>query len=301
MSTDRSTHRIGPAKVSHDGATHFFADGLTLTFNKTLVDIEVDAFGVIARALTDVTIEVTGTPKSWANLAKLNPYASMAVGTLINGATDKPLVITPVNGQPITLAAAAVKTPPNLTLSASKPMFGSMTWVGVLANATTFIAANARYTVGTDATGVALIGLTKADADLCGWTGVLGGTAFAHEDGISVDFNVSLNEQRMDTVGLFDYSFDSVEVVVKYVPANQTIGGYLTDLGLQGVARGASATPKTLVVTGSGGRSVTVNGLVPRSGGARYNRKDKQPGEFELVSNRDITAAGALSALYTLA
>lgn len=301
MSIDRSTIKIGPAKLAHDGATHFFPDGLTLTVAKVFVDIEVDSFGVMLKAHTDTTIEVSGTPKSWANLAKLNPYASMAMGTLINGAADKPLVITPVNGKPLTLAAAAVKTPPNLMLSASKPMLGACTWVGVLANATAWSAAGARYSYGADASGVALTGLTKAEMALCPWSATLGGTAFEHEDGIAVDWSVQLDEQRSDSIGVFDYSFGGIEAAVKYVPVGVEEAAYLDALGIQGgtVARGDSAAALQLVATGSGARSVTINGLVRRSSAARYHRSQKRVGEIELVSTRDITT-GALNPLFVL-
>lgn len=300
MSIDRSLIKIGPANLSHDGVTRFFEAGLTLAVSRTFVDIDVDAFGTMLRAHTDTTIEVSGTPKAWNNVAKLNPYGSMAHGTLINGATDKPLVITPINGKPLTLAAAAVKTPPNLMLSAAKPMFGSCTWVGVLANNVEWSAVGARYSYGNDASGVALTGLTPAQMALCPWAGTLGGTAFDHEDGIAIDFNVSLQEQRGDSVGLVDYSFDGVEVSVKYVPLGLGESDHLAALALQGVgaARGKTATAADLAVAGSGTRAVAVKGLVQRTAGARYHRSQKRVGEIELVSTRSITD-GALDALYT--
>ena len=302
MSIDRATIKIGPAKLTHDGATHFFPDGLTLTVSKTFVDIGVDAFGVMLKAHTDTTMEVSGTPKSWANLAKLNPFASMIPGTLINGAVDKPLVITPVNGKSLTLAAAAVKTPPNLMLSANKPMLGACTWVGVLANNVAWSAAGSRYSYGADASGIALTGLNKDDMAFCAWAATLGGVAFEHEGGIAIDFKVGLNEVPSDSVGILDYAFDDIEVSVKYVPVGIAEDTHLDALALQGgtVARGAAAAAQALVVTGSGARSVTVNGLVQRTAGARYNRKDKRVGEIELVSTRDITA-GALNPLFVLA
>ncbi|MDF3058020.1 MAG: hypothetical protein K0R17_2235 [Rariglobus sp.] len=301
MAIDRATIKIGPCKVSHDGATQFFPDGGVLAVSKVFVDIEVDAFGVMLRAHTDTTIEFTGTPKAWTTPAKLNPYASMAMGTLINGAVDKPLVITPINGKPLTIAAAAVKTPPNLMLSASKPMFGSCTWVGVLANNTAWSAAGARYSFGADASGVALTGLVKADMAFCTWAGVLGGVGFEHEDGIAIDFNVQLDEVPSDSFGIIDYSFGGIEVSVKYVPIGIGESAHLDALGIQGgtVARGDSAAVSSLVVTGSGTRSVTVTGLAQRSAGSRYHRAQKRVGEIELVSNRDHTA-GVLNALFTL-
>jgi hypothetical protein len=301
MSIDRATIKIGPAMLSHDGVTRFFPDGLTLAVTKTFVDIEVDAFGVMLKALADVTMEVTGTPKQWLSLAKLNPFGGMAFGTLINGGADKPLVITPINGKPLTLAAAAVKTPPNLMLSASKPFFSSAcTWCGVLANNTEWSDAGARYSYGADASGVALTGLTPALMALCPWAGSLGGTAFKHEDGIAISFSVQLDEQREDSQGLIDYSFGGVEVTVSYVPVGTDEEDNLDALGIQGagILRGVSGVAADLAVTGSGTRAVSVKGLVQRSAAGRYNRKDKRVGAIELSSTRSVTT-GVLNTLYT--
>ncbi len=302
-SIDRATIKIGPAKVTHDGATHFFQDGLTLNVTKVFVDIEVDAFGVVLRAHTDTTIEVSGTPKAWRNLAKLNPFGSMVIGQLLCGGTDKPLVITPVNGKPLTLACACVRTPPNLMLSASKGFFASgVTWAGVLANNTAWSAAGARLTHGADASGVALTGLVPADLALCGWSAALGGSAIPdHEDGIAVNFNPQLTEQRVDSVGLVDWSFEGIEVTASYVPVGIEEEAAITALGIQGagVVRGATAAVQDLVVTGAlAGRSFTLKNCTRRSTPLRYHRTQKRLGEVELVATRSVTT-GALDALYT--
>lgn len=302
-SIDRATIKIGPANVTHDGVTHFFGDGLTLTVSKIFVDIEVDAFGVMLKAHTDTTIEVSGTPKAWTGLAKLNPFGPMVHGQLLCGAVDKPLVITPVNGKPLTLAAACVRTPPNLMLSANKPMFSSAcTWAGVLANATAWSAVGARYTYGADASGVALTGLTPAQMGFCTWSATLGGVAIPdHEDGIAITFSPALTEQRGDSVGLVDWSFDGMEVTVGYVPLGVNESDNLDALALQGAgaARGKSAAAQDLVVTGSiAGRSFSLKGCVRRTAASRYSRSLKRVGEVELVSTRSATA-GALDPLYT--
>lgn len=302
MSIDRAVLKIGPAKLAHDGATHFFPDGLTLTVSRTFVDIGVDAFGDdMLKAHTDTTIEVSGTPKSWANMAKLNPFGAMAPGTLLCGATDKPLVITPVNGKPLTLAAACVKTPPNLVFSASKPMLGACTWAGVLANNVEWAAVGARYAWGTSASGVALTGLTPADMAFCPWVLELGGTVIEHEDGVAVDFSVAVTEQRTDSLGIVDWSFDGVSATAKYVPVVEEAAA-LDALAIQGAGavRGKSAAAALLELTGSGTRYFSLAGCVQRATAGRYSRSLKRVGEVELVSTRSQTS-GVLDALYTFA
>lgn len=303
MSIDRATIRIGPANLEHDDAIHFFPDGLTLTVTKVFVDVEVDAFGVMLKAHTDTTIEVSGTPKSWKNLAKLNPFGNMVPGTLLCGATDKPILITPRNGKPLTLAAGCVRTPSNLMLSASKPFFASATtWAGVLANGVEWSAVGARYVYGEDATGAALLGLVPAQMAMCKWALTKGGVAVPdHEDGIAVNFNVALTEQRTDSLGLVDWSFDGVEATMSYVPTGIEEQANLDALAIQGAGagRGVSAAVADLVATGSvAGRTFTLKNCTQRNATPRYSRSLKRVGEVEFVSTRTATD-GLLDTLYT--
>src|SRR5690606_27298979 len=225
-----------------------------LTVSRTFVDVVVDAFDVVLKAHVDTTIEVSGTPKAWSNLAVLNPFAGMAIGQMLCGGTDAPLVIKPINGAPLTLACACVRTPPNLMLSASQPFFSSaVTFAGVLANNVEWSATGSRYTLGSDATGVALTGLESADLALCTWSATLGGTTIAdHEGGIAVQFSPRLQEQPTDSLGIVDWSFDGISVTASYVPVGLSEASNLSALALQGagVARGKSATAQDLVVTG---------------------------------------------------
>ena len=71
MAIDRSTLIIGPGKVTHDGATYFSDGDIVATITKEYFDIKTDAHGTQGRAITDVTIEITLTPKEWANHAKM--------------------------------------------------------------------------------------------------------------------------------------------------------------------------------------------------------------------------------------
>lgn len=303
MAIDRSTIIVGPGKITHDGATYFSDVDITVQVEKRYFDIRTDAFGLVARALTDVSMQISATPKEWANHAKMNPYASMALGTLINGGTDKPLVITPVNGEPQTFAAAAVLQPPQLVLSADKAPIGSMTWTAVLANGSEWSAAGARVAHGSSATGVALTGFTKANAALCTWSPAYGATNIKTEAGIVVDFAIQLDEQRTDSDGIVDYSLGDVQASARFVPVGMSASDFVTLLAIQGagITRGATAAVADLVVTGSlGARAFTLKNCSPRTGQARYGKSVKRIGEVELVSTRSETS-GALDPLWVIA
>ena len=304
MPLDRSTIIIGPGKIAHDGATYFSDADIILNLTKEFFEVKVDAFGTVLRALTDVSIEVTATPKEWANHAKMNPFLAMAIGTSLLGGTDKPLVITPINGQPVTLAAAGVMKPPSLICSANKAPLGSMTWTGVIANNTAWSATGARISHGSTASGVALTGFVKANAGLCTWEPVFGETTLKTEDGTTIDWQVQLDPQRTDSDGVVDYSFGGIEATAKLTPVGLTAEDYVALLGLQGsgITRGASSAMADLVITGGGGlsRSVTLKNCTPRVGAQRFGRATKRLGELEFVASRDHTT-GTLNAIATIA
>lgn len=302
MPIDRSTIVLGPGSIAHDGAIYFSEDPIVVSITKEFFDVRLDAFDVVLKALTDVTIEVTATPKEWGNHSKMNPFLSMAHGTLINGGTDKPLVITPINGQPLTAAAAAVMRPPGLICSANKAPLGQMTWTCVLANNTAWTATGARLSHGAGATGVALTGFDKSKAGLSTWTPVYNSTTLNTQDGTTVDWNVRLQPVPSDSDGTVDYSFDGIEAVARMLPMGITAEAYVTMLGIQGlgVTRGASSTTADLVITGSGGRSVTLKNATPRAGQQRFGRSVQRLGQLEFVSVRDINA-GSLSPIAILA
>lgn len=303
MSIDRSTILIGPGKIVHDGATYFSSAPIALTVSKTFAEIRADSFGVVLRSLTDVSIELTATPMEWGNHSKMNPYLGMAMGTLINGGTDKPLVVTPVNGQPLTLAAAAVMRPPGLDLSAQRPMLGAMTWTGVLANNTAWSAAGARLSHGAAASGVALTGFDKDKTALCTWSPAYGATALPTEDGVKVDWNVQLDPVSTDSDGIVDYSFGGLEAVAKLTPLGMSAQAYLSLLAVQGagIVRGSTAAVADLVVTGGAlDRVFTLKNCTPRVGNERHGRAVKRLGELEFVATRNF-ADGVLSPIAVFA
>lgn len=74
----------GPAIVTYRGATFFSKGDITLSIAPNLFGIEVDAFGLVDRRVSDQPVKVSFVPAGeWENLAVLFAYANVPMGDLI--------------------------------------------------------------------------------------------------------------------------------------------------------------------------------------------------------------------------
>ncbi|MFA6962446.1 MAG: hypothetical protein WC205_16950 [Opitutaceae bacterium] len=303
MAIDRSTIPTGPGKVLFDSAHIFSQDGINATISKETFEVLVDAYGVVDQRLKDISVQVTLTPKMWKDLAVILPYAAMNVGTSIFGAVDKPLVITPNNGQPLTIAAAAVTKLPSITLSTNKPILGSMEFSGMLANATEWAAAASRVSLGVAASDVALTGFDLTKVPNYAYSAAIGTLAFETEDGFQIDFSLSLDDQPTDSQGNIDKTLGTLTATCRCVPIGITQDEILTALAIQGtgVRRGASIGGADLVITGSeiGAPVVTLHGASLSQGGSIFQRGKKRAGEITFVTRRTVTT-GVLGPLFEI-
>lgn len=304
MSTiDRSTIKMGPGKALYDSANLFSQDGITARVSKTLFEVLTDHAGVVDRRLDDVSVEVNLTPKAWDNLDVILPYATLAIGSSIYGAVDKPLVVTPINGAPITVAAAAVTRLPSLTFSAVKPLLGEIGFTGILANATEWAAAAARLSLGANASGVALTGFDLTKVPNYAYSATLGALTFESEEGFNVEFDLQLEDVKVDSQGVVDKILTSLTATCSFVPVGLTEAQILAALAVQGagVRRGGSIGGADFVITGSavGAPIFTLKGASVSQGGYRFARNAKRVGEIQLVTRRTLTN-GVLDPLWTV-
>ena len=51
---DRTTIVRGPCKITYDGATFYSKGGVTLAMNQSTFDKEVDGYGMVGKAKTDM-------------------------------------------------------------------------------------------------------------------------------------------------------------------------------------------------------------------------------------------------------
>lgn len=303
MSIDRTTILKGPCKLTHNSATIFSESDVVVDFITEYLDVETSAFGIVGRRVKTRRIEVSLAPKMWDTLTVLFPWATKNIGDTLFGATDLPLVITPRNGAPLTLANAAVTTMPGITLSAGKPMLrGGMKFTCLCANSGAPATAANWFSWGTPATGVALSTFDLSKVPNCRYSAEWAAVTYQSEEGYDLDFNLGLAPDVVDGEGTVNMRVTGLDASLKFVPTGKTEANYATLLGWEAKDIGSQPALSNAVVTGTGTGSpiVTLVNAQVMSGAARYGATVNRAGQVELMSVRTITS-GALNALWTFA
>lgn len=295
---DRTTLLKGPAYVTYDGATIKFAEDFSVQLIEEKFPVTSLSHGRVANRVKDRRIEVTGVPLEWTDLTKLFPHATSQPWDLIFGATDKPLVITPTSGAPLTIGNAAITKMPGITLHPSKSILREMTWTGLIKKAADPSAAASWFSFGTPATGVAQPAPTLANMPNAFYSATFNSITIKTDDGIDIDFNMGLEPDFHEgvTIGM---RMASVEATARLRPINLTEAQYATLLGWDGKEPGDDPYAGDLVIAGhkSGKPTVTLSRMQVDSGVVNYGRA-MRTGDVGFASLR-VESGGALTALWT--
>lgn len=300
MAFDRTTLLRGSARAVL-GTSNLFAEGaLSVTLESEREDRSVDAFGVLQRPFKDRRIVTTLTPVQWDNLAGLFPYASTALGTSVFGATDTALVITPVNGAPLTVVNAAITQMPGIRLAAVGSQFsGDVEITGLIANNASPASAASYYSLGGAAAGVALTGLDAATLLNASYSATYNGTTYFAEDGFEVSFDLSLEPQVVDGHGTVDMLLAGLNVSCRFKPVGATEAEILALLDWA-TGIGDEPTRYPLVISaGVGKPKVTLNNAQVDPSALQYVSTDSRFGEIEFTTARTL-AAGALDPVFVV-
>lgn len=301
MSIDRTTIIKGPAKITFDSGTFFSEDDIRVDFITDYFDVQTSAFGSLGSRVSQRRIEVTFTPKMWDTLTKLFPYATAQIGDVVFGGTDKPLVITPSNGAPLTLANAAVTQLPGITLSHGKPILRAMKFTALCANNSDASVAANWFSWGTPASAVALTGFDLTKVPNTRYSLARNSVTYQSEDGFMIDFSLGLAPDVVDGEGTVNFRITSLQASLKFTPTGKTEANYATLLGWDGIAPGKDPAAYNSVITGAAsGPVVTIANTMVVGGGANYGPDKNRAGEVELTSVRTVSS-GALTALWTFA
>lgn len=297
MAIDRQTIIKGPAFVSYDSAS-LHAEG---TINATLVteyfEVVSSGFGRNKRRVKDRRVEVTFIPKMWNDLAKILPYAALQIGDVIFGATDKPLVITPRNGAPVTVVNAAITQLPGLTLSAEKPILKQLTFTGLVANNTSPANLDNFFVLGSAATNVALTGYDLTKIPNGRYTGAWNSVTPIYTDaGFDIDFNLELEPDKPDGEATVNYRVKGLDATLKFTPTGMTETAYRTLLG-GNVDIGGDPFSGAFAITGPA--NVSLAGMQLMTGGGFAYGSENRLRELEFMSVRQ-PASNALPALWTV-
>lgn len=301
----------GRAIVTYDGVTLYSSTPVNVKTRTDYFDIPVAGAGVIDRKIKQVISEITLTPHGEITagiLSKLFPHTAATPGSSALPAADKSLVVHPANGkEKLTFKNAFVSKMPDLLLSSVKTALGQVTFtaIGTAAEAWSAAAhfvdlADAAFSdTGLSATGVKTVPYSAS-------LGALGApwNDIKTKSGWTIGFDVGLDPQEEDTLGIFDYLYNGqARISAKCNPLGLTVDS-LHDLKLlqgSGAARGASGTglKAALTITGGSGNPIlVVNNCILEEAGHVYDVGDRVA-DLELVTVRGLTT-GALDALFTL-
>jgi len=312
MAVNRTTIVRGPCVIDM-GSQKFLTKGdVILEVSKKAFPIDTAVWGKLEDRLEDSEVKVRFTPVGeWlsAMLTILYPYMNPSIGSSIFGAADVPVYIWGQDGQKVTLAAAAVTKMPSLNLSARKTIFGECELTCVPANATTRITANSIFTIAAGTfPSLSTFDRTKIRTSKFGV--VWGASPFDSiitEDGITIDFNVSVEPVKIDDEGTIDMTLSGVEVTAKLVPIGKSLVNILDALNIQGTngAIGGSffTQANDLVITGaaSGDPLVTIKKAALQDNfQATWGSGKKRLNDLVFKTQRGVTA-GVPDALFSLA
>jgi len=290
MSLDRTKILRGPCKIEFAGETFYSRADVTVKFSTPLFDKSSAAYGRHGQGVEDKLIEVSFTPVTYtaAQAAVLWPHASTAIGVRIYGAVDTPCVITPITGQPLTLANAAVTSMSDLAFSPIQGFWaGDTTLTGLLANNADPSAIASYYAWGAAASGVDISAQWDAAKDLyLPFTAAYNTATWQAMEGFKVSANLNLAAVKVDALGTVDMTLSAHNPTCTFKPAgkNELDLEALTNFGL---AIGSSQALKDIVLAGpdSGDLSFTLAAVTPGADQDRvYGNEADRIGELTLES-----------------
>jgi hypothetical protein len=306
MPLTRASIIRGPAVVTFNGATFYSKDDIKLVTELETFDIEVSAYGKADERVRNRKMTVSFTPSgAWANLSTLFPYGASAVGSSVFG-PDTALSIQTLAGALVTFAAAALTRMPSITASAAKTLLGPLEFTCLGKDNTAWSATSSVYTVAsnpfTDSSFVESAIITAPYT--VAWGSTAPWNALATQDGVTVDFDLSLKPVETDSEGIVDFTCEKLVVTARLKPVGLSEGQVLAALALQGggAARGRSlnAAGQTLTIASGSSPSIVLNGANLKSARQLFGPASLRVDELAFVATRTFSG-GAAQPLFTVA
>ena len=218
---DRTTILRGPCKVTYDTQTFYSKAGVVLTTTNSTFDKETDAYGIVSKSKTDLTIVIEFEPVGEIEaLAVLFPHGNTAMGASIYGNTDKNLVIVSAD-KTYTILNAQITQMPTISCSATKTAFGSVQFTGLLKkdgdpqNIEDYYTTAGGASIGS--------GFSPQLIYTAPYTATLGAmTPFFSQDGFEISFDLSLNPVVVDGIGTVDMSMGNLGCNISCIPTGPT-------------------------------------------------------------------------------
>jgi hypothetical protein len=224
MPITRTTLLGGPAAATFNGHTYFAQNGILVTPALEVNAVDSDAQGIVDATVTGQPLTIKFAPAApFADLVALYPHAAGIPGTSLFGAADLPLVLVAENGVRLTFSAAAIVQMPDLALTSSGTVAGTVTFLALGARTLPITATNRWVTIDTadfptpPATPPQLADDFEITWGGAPWVNLRG------RDGVKVRFAMKTTPVVSDANALLDLTLDSLAVEARFVPA--TPGG----------------------------------------------------------------------------
>jgi len=311
MSIDRTTIIKGPAIITHNGATFYSADDITLSPGISFGEIATSMHGMVDKFIDDIVAEISFTPAGqWlaAHLAALWPYGNPTIGGSIFGATDKDVVIQTLAGQEIIWKCGGLTAMPDLILSTTKTPMGSVTIACIGQKATAWSDTAKRAVITAKAFADTSFDVSQIPSSA--YTAELDGAAapwdsFQTKEGWTLSFDLGTEPTQTDSEGTVDMSISSVGVIAKCQPMGISEAELIAKLPLQGagIRRGArlSSLGADLTISGAaaGDPQVVIHNAVLTDGPLAFGATALRAGEIAFEAMLTFTN-GARNNLFTI-
>lgn len=298
--TSRANILQGPAFIGYNSG-EFFAEGdISVDIITEYFDVNASTHGTIGKRVRDRRVEASFTPRQWASLTTLFPYATTQIGDRLFPASDRALVVTPRNGAPLTIDNAAVTKLPSIILSAKKSMLGPMTFTGLVADGGDPATDGDLFSFGTPDTGATMGAFDGSNIINAQYTLARNSVNYASRDGFQIDFDLQTQPVLGDSDTLTDFIVSGLGASLTFSPYGKTEAQLATLLAGGGAAVGAQPTGYDCVISGanSGNPEITLDNMIIEKGGTRYGGGAGRHAPVTLRTVRTISSA-ALTALWT--
>lgn len=306
MAISRATIVTGPGTVSLGTPVFYDKDNIEAVVEKELFEVQTSMHGAVDQRVKDIIAKITFTPAgevAAADLAALYPYATPDIGAEIFGSTDTASIIHSKAGKTVTFHSAALTKMPDLILAGTKTAFGQAEITAILKNNVERSAANSLYTIATTAfsdTSFATANvITKPYT--AAWSTIL--TSIIPLDGFQVTFDASFTPIVTDGLGTIGMRLQGVTAMAKCRPINISESDILDAMRLQDTGAGIGVSERraaNLVISGTGGMTVTLYDAVLRTGPLRWGATEIRAGEIAFIAQR-VESTGSFGALFAVA
>lgn len=304
---DRTTIIAGPALVTYDSQSFWSKGDVIVKPVFKRFPIETAHFGKVDERFSDRRYEITFEPAgqfSDALAAVLWPYASLAIGSSIFGATDKALVVHGRDGKKITFHNTALTQMPGIRRAVDKTITAGLKFTALIAKskdptdaAAYFTQATASYPgdTGFSASDIFTLPATAA------WGGSSPWSSFSSRDGWEVSFSLKLFEKTADGYGTFDMMLQGLDVSLKGTPMGPAVSDILTALKTAQALGSSLAGTNDFVISGgaTGAPVFTLANAALVDADLGWGGSRDRIGTCEWIATRTVTA-GAADPLFTI-